>query len=298
MTIQWHPIFAQLLRPLVESQYELPTRVAVGDAPREADIVLLRRTAASTRTLTGLWRWLTAWNVLEYKGPTVSARVDHLDLLVELGLGIHRRLNEEQDQQGQARVDRAEVALWYVAGALGRRWLAAAERLLGPLELLDTGVWRATCLGRPLVLVSGRAVPLARDTLPLHLLQDELEAQLPALARVLGDNVDLLPTYGPWLFSMHPALFREVQAMARTKGKKAAFDFQGMVNVVGWREILRQTGLRSLIDEMGVKSLIDEVGVKPLIDEVGLERLVEQMTPQQRRELAELLQQGKSRKSS
>jgi hypothetical protein len=29
---QWHPVFAQLLRPLVEDYYEVQTTVPVGDA--------------------------------------------------------------------------------------------------------------------------------------------------------------------------------------------------------------------------------------------------------------------------
>src|SRR5258708_5512858 len=41
---QWHPIFAQLLRPAVEAYYEVETTFPVGDAPREADFVLLRWT--------------------------------------------------------------------------------------------------------------------------------------------------------------------------------------------------------------------------------------------------------------
>jgi hypothetical protein len=73
MTTQWHPLFAHLLRPLVKSHYDVQTKVAVGDAPREADIVLLRRTA-QTPPFVGLWRRLTVWNLLEFKGPTVSAR--------------------------------------------------------------------------------------------------------------------------------------------------------------------------------------------------------------------------------
>jgi len=71
MTIQWHPIFAKLLRPLVEAHYELRTGVPVGDVPRESDLVLLRRTSATAPTFAGLWRWLSPWNVLEFKGPTV-----------------------------------------------------------------------------------------------------------------------------------------------------------------------------------------------------------------------------------
>jgi hypothetical protein len=43
MATQWHPVFAQLLRPLPESYFEIRTNVPVGDVPREADLVLLRR---------------------------------------------------------------------------------------------------------------------------------------------------------------------------------------------------------------------------------------------------------------
>jgi hypothetical protein len=86
---QWHPIFAQLLRPAVE---ELQTTVPVGDAPREADFVLLRRIASGATPFRGLWRHLTAWNIFEFKGPKLAPRRGDADLLVELGLGIDRRL--------------------------------------------------------------------------------------------------------------------------------------------------------------------------------------------------------------
>ncbi len=86
--IQWHPIFAQLLRPAVEAYYEMETTFPVGDAPREADFVLLRRITASLPPFRGLWRNLTPWNVMEFKGPTVSPRRGHLESSIELGLGI------------------------------------------------------------------------------------------------------------------------------------------------------------------------------------------------------------------
>ncbi len=72
---QWHRVFARLLRLLVEGHYEVRTNVPVGDAPRSADILLLRRTWATAPPFQGLWRWLMNLNVLEIKGPTVSARV-------------------------------------------------------------------------------------------------------------------------------------------------------------------------------------------------------------------------------
>ena len=91
---QWHPLFAELLRPLLQNYYEVQTNVPVGDAPRETDILLVRRTLDQPPPFHGLWRHLTTWNTLEFKGPTVSARLRDLSLLVELGLGIERRLNE------------------------------------------------------------------------------------------------------------------------------------------------------------------------------------------------------------
>src|SRR5437660_689966 len=53
---QWHPVFAELLRPLVESHYEVEANMPVGDAPRQADFVLLRRTRAGRLPSAGLWR--------------------------------------------------------------------------------------------------------------------------------------------------------------------------------------------------------------------------------------------------
>src|SRR6266699_3294217 len=112
---QWHPVFAQLLRPAVEAYYDVQTTLPVGDAPREADFVLLRRTAQATPPFQGLWRHLTTWNILEFKGPTVSPRYGDIELLIELGLGIDRRLHEERTQQGQRRLVPEEVSFWYLA---------------------------------------------------------------------------------------------------------------------------------------------------------------------------------------
>jgi hypothetical protein len=112
------PIFAQLLRPAVEAYYEVQTTVPVGDAPREADFVLLRRTAPSPPPFRGLWRHLTAWNVLEFKGPTVTPRRGDIDRLIELGLGIDRRLRRPGLHRTRRPVLREEVSFWYLANRL------------------------------------------------------------------------------------------------------------------------------------------------------------------------------------
>ena len=133
---QWHPLFAQLLRPLVERYYDIQTTVPVGDAPREADLVLMRRTASGLPPFQGLWKDLTAWNMLEFNGPTVSPRVRDLDLLVELGLGIDRRLNEERVRQQQRPSVPDATSFWYLASRLRSRFLREARHRFADLEVL------------------------------------------------------------------------------------------------------------------------------------------------------------------
>jgi hypothetical protein len=100
------------LRPIVEGYYDVETNVPVGDLPRETDVVLLRRTTAQALPFQSLWRHLTTWNIFEYKGPSKSARVADVDLLIELGLGIHRRLNEERRKNKARPVSTADVSFW------------------------------------------------------------------------------------------------------------------------------------------------------------------------------------------
>src|SRR5688500_6169593 len=117
---QWHPIFDYLLRATLQDYYEVKTNVAVGDLPREADIVLVRRASTTKPPFRSLWKHLTRWNILEFKGRSESARLSDIDLLLEVGLGINRRLREEEPD---VKISRADVSFWYLANHLGKRWL-------------------------------------------------------------------------------------------------------------------------------------------------------------------------------
>src|SRR5439155_18154049 len=150
------PVAAAPPRGLLRS----PDRRPVGDLPRQADIVLLRRTGTGALPFQGLWRWLTTWNILEFKGPTVMPRERDLPLLVELGLGIDRRLNAERVRQKQRPLKETDVSFWYIANKLGPRLLGVAERCLGPLEPGGPGVWRASVLGYPYLFVSTVDLPV------------------------------------------------------------------------------------------------------------------------------------------
>src|SRR5262249_26353880 len=151
-----------------QEHYEVRTGQPVGDLPRESDIVLLRKTSSSPAPYRGLWRRLTTWNVLEYKGPTESARQDDLHDLIELGLGIHRRLNElEAKKEQPAPMGYHEVSFWYLVNHIGRRFLQEVPTYLPGIQQEADGIWRATVFGHPVFLVSVQELKVERDSLPL-----------------------------------------------------------------------------------------------------------------------------------
>ncbi len=180
---QWHPLFADLLRPMVQRYYKVETNFPVSDLPREADIVLLRRTSDRPGRFSGLWRHLTTWNVLEYKGPTEDAQRAHLHDLIEVGLGIHRRLNEERRARNEPMLEWSETSFWYLAERPGERFLREVREGLHGLEIVEEGVWRATILGHPVFVVRNCDVAVTADSLPLHVLSE----RPPEVAHTIGE---------------------------------------------------------------------------------------------------------------
>jgi hypothetical protein len=289
---QWHPVFAELLRPLVESHYVLETNVPVGDAPRQADFVLLRRTRAGPLPVAGLWRDLTTWDVLEFKGPTVSPRDEDLDLLVELGLDIHRRLNEERARRGRPVLGPQETSLWYLANRLGRRLLRGWERRLPGLRPHGPGVWRAEVLAHPLLLVSSTQLPVEEASLPLHLVARESGATEQAVARLVAGRAELWERYSGWLASLHPAVYEEVEGMARQTRGPLRLDLSPIVRTMGMEWVIEQLGAERVIEQLGAERVIEQLGAKRVIEELGgAKEFVAALPPGQRRELKRLLQE-------
>jgi hypothetical protein len=276
-------VFAELLRPVVESHYELETNVPVGDAPRQADLVLLRRTRAGPLSVAGLWSGLTTWNVLELKGPTVSPRDEDLALLVELGLGIHRRLNAERAKQEQPALVPAETALWYLDNRLGRRLLRSWRRRLPGLQPHGPGVWRCQLLEHPIFLVSARELPVEEASLPLHLLAWESAETEQAVARLVAERPELWERYGGWLASLHPAAYEEVRAMARQTRGPLRLDLTPIVKTMGMEWVIEQLGPQRVIEQLGAQRVIEQLG--------GVKQLWAELTPEQRRQLKRLVQE-------
>ena len=287
---QWHPAFVAMLRPMLEDYFAVETDVAVGDTPRQADIVLLRRRRAGRLPFTGLWKNLTPWNVLEFKGPTVSPREEDADLLVELGLGIHRRLNEEQARQGRRTLGLPDVSFWYLANRLGRRVLRTWERTrFHGLQPHGPGVWRCEVLGRPVYLVSGTELPVEEDSLPLHLIGKESAEAERVLAEFLVRRQDLWRQYGGWLAALHHAAFEGVENMA--KATKGGFNpsLEPLIKTMGLDWVLQQVGPDRLIEQFGLRRFVKEVDAGRLIEELGKSDFISRLTPEQRRRLRELL---------
>lgn len=296
---QWHPIFAQLLRPAVEDYYEVQTTMPVGDAPREADFVLVRRTASAPPPFHGLWRHLSTWNVLEYKGPTVSPRLVDLDLLIELGLGIDRRLQAQRIKTRQRRLAPDEVSFWYLANRLGQRFLDTAEKKLGRLESLGPGLWRCNLLERMIFLVSGVELPVEADSLPLHVVCQEPLATERQVAQLVLEHPTLQQMYGGWLASLHPQAWKEIEDMARATGKRLKFDIRPAIESLGLDEVIQQVGLDRVIEQVGADRVIEQVGAeqfiakmgkKELVNQIGVEAFFESLSPAQRRDFKRRLE--------
>jgi hypothetical protein len=280
---QWHPIFAELLRPLLQDYYDVQTNVPVGDAPREADILLLRRTSDRQPPFRGLWRHLTSWNVLEFKGPSVSARLSDLSLLIELGLGIHRRLSEERQRQKQSHQNPAEASFWYIVRKLGGRFLTGARQRLGHLEEIEPGLWRSQVLQHLVFLVDSETFASEPDSVPLHLLFERAPEQERELGHLVVEEPHFLEWYGSWLSLIHPELWREVGQMARTKQKDLELDFSGI------RDDMSPANQLKMLESLGIDRILELIGPKKVIDSKGVDWLLSNLSPADLKKLKERL---------
>jgi hypothetical protein len=286
MSKQWHPVFTQLLRPLVEDFYELQTTVPVGDAPRQADIVLLRRIAHTSPPFCGLWRYLTTWNILEFKGPTSSPRRRDIELLVELGLGIDRRLRSEKEPRARHRPTPVEVSFWYLANNLGRRFLLDAQHKLGLLDALAPGLWRGRALHHPMFFVSALDLPVELDSLPLHIIgREPLTIEREVAKLVMEQQPKLQALYGGWMASLHSNAWEEIENMARQKLRPFKIDLMPVIERFGLKYVLDQVGVERVIEALGPRRAIEAIGEKEAIKQIGLDRLIANLTPAERREL-------------
>jgi hypothetical protein len=289
--IQWHPLFTRLLRPQVERYYEIRTEVPVGDLPRRADLVLLRRVGAGPLPFQGLWRHLTPWNALDFKGRTEAARPAHLPLLVELGLGIARRLHEESQAGSGSRVAAEGISFWYLASRLGRRFLQAAADGLQDCALLVPGVWHGRVLGHPVFLVSTVDLPVDEESLPLHVLAAEPPAREREVGQFLSGTEERLAAYGGVFSVFHQATWREVETMAQRSRRTFAIDLRPMIETLGLEEVIRQMGKENVIRQIGKEEVLRQIGPKEVMEQLDVQTIWDNLPAAKRRQLKRLVAQ-------
>ncbi len=271
---QWHPIFDHLLRTVLRDYYEVETNVPVGDLPREADIVLVRRASSARPPFRTLWKHLTRWNVLEFKGRYESARVKDVDLLVEVGLGIDRRL---QEKEPNSRFRRADVSFWYLANYLGKRFLHDVIELTGELETVSAGLWRGHVVGRPIWLVSNRSVPIDAESASLRMVSEQTVEQTLELARLVAASAATWQIYAPLLVTLYPEVWKEINIMGAKHGRD---------------ELNLNLILKNVSKAASPKQLAESEGLRDVIEKIGLDGWLAALTPDERRELAKRIAAG------
>jgi hypothetical protein len=275
---QWHPLFVYFLRLILEGSYEVLTNFAVGDVPREADVVVVKRAALRGPQFRRLWKWLTSWNVLEFKGPTVQPRLFHLDLLLELGLGVARRLNEQRAKDKLRPLPSAQISWWYVVRKLPRSLLGKWEGRAGRLTEVEPGLWRGAVCGYPLYLVSSIETPLEEESLPLHLLAAKRAQEESVLARYVLGHAEVYCQYAPWMFALHTRAWKKEKTVTgHVIDDSLEIDWRAMVEEFGLDLLIRQVGLDKFIEEAGLARVIEEVGLAKVIEEVGLAKVIEEV---------------------
>jgi hypothetical protein len=236
----------------------------------------VRKTSDAPPPFRGLWSRLTAWNVLEYKGPTVSPRFDELHELTELGLGIHRRLNEMQAKARLPEVDYAETSFWYLVNHIGRRFQGRLQRYLPDVERVTDGVWQAHIYSHPVLLVSVKESRVERDSMPLHVLAGVPEDQRGTIAEILKAEPGLWSSYSAWMYVNEPEIWEEIAQMA-AKRKKPPVDYGPLI------KYMEETN--------DVKRFLETMGAEQALAAFGEEEFLANLPPERREKLRQLLQQ-------
>lgn len=101
------------------------------------------------------------------------------------------------------------------------------------------------------------------------------------LLRFVIQNPTRAEEFGPWLATLHPAIFKEFPEMAKAFEKGPRIELEPLFEFLGADKV---------IESIGIESLIEWVGIERLLDHVEPKTLVFRMTPTQRRRLLSELQ--------
>ena len=89
---------------------------------------------------------------------------------------------------------------------------------------------------------------------------------------------------------LHPAVWKEVEAIARTVREKFQIDLRPAIEYMGLQGFLEQVGVARVIETVGLDRFIAEAGDKEVIKRIGVDRFLAGLSPAERRELKRRLQ--------
>ncbi len=198
--------------------------------------------------------------------------------LIELGLGIHRRLNELQAKARLPAVEYVEMSFWYLVKHIGRRFRTQLQQHIPDAQPLTRGIWQGHMFSHPVLLVSVRELQVERDSMPLHLLAGVPDTAKGVIAEALKAEPALWSYYGAWIHLKEPEIWKEITQMSAKK-KLPAVDYVPLI------EYMEETN--------DVKRFMEALGAERTLAAFGAEKFLEQLPAKSRDELRRLLEQEK-----
>ena len=158
MALYWHPFLAEGLRLSYADRLVIREKLALGDLPLEADLLVIRRDPKIV--LPYPLEFLGPQTLVEFKSPEDTADQAALEQLEIYGL-LHVR------REGLER--RGDLTLWLMASRVAANVSRPGRAELVGQREVGPGVTRGTLDGFPTYLVDLQAVPFTPDTIPLHM---------------------------------------------------------------------------------------------------------------------------------
>jgi hypothetical protein len=110
----------------------------------------------------------------------------------------------------------------------------------------------------------------------------------------IAQDQSRLDAYSGAFSALHPKIWEEVKAMAKSKRDKLVFDVRPWVETLGLDNLIKQIGEKQVIEQIGEKQVIKQIGKKKVLEELDVDDIVANLPPAKRRELQRRLQEGQT----
>src|SRR5439155_26792221 len=104
-----------------------------------------------------------------------------------------------------------------------------------------------------------------RGTLPLHVLGREPADKERLVGEWVTAETGQREVYRGVFATLHPQVWKELQAMARASRRKLEFDIRPVVEYMGLEEVIRQIGREAVIEQIGKKKVLEQFEVDDIL---------------------------------